>query len=89
MITGAWLDVRILESELNLDSDGDGVNDDEDSCPDSAGEDGTGCPDEANGDETDSNNGVDMSIGIALMLCIILVWGNFAWLIFADNRGEG
>ncbi len=89
LITGAWLDVRILESELNLDSDGDGVDDGEDSCPDIAGEDGAGCPDEANGDETDSNNGIDMSIGIALMLCIILVWGNFAWLIFADNRGEG
>ncbi len=31
----------------------------------------------------------DMAIGIMLMCCILLVWGNLAWLVFADKRGEG
>ena len=30
-----------------------------------------------------------MIIGILLMACILLVWGNLAWIIFADTRGEG
>ena len=35
----------------------------------------------------DDENG--MIIGILLMACILLVWGNLAWIIFADTRGEG
>tara|TARA_B110001452_G_scaffold168133_1_gene140504 strand:- start:174 stop:1310 length:1137 start_codon:yes stop_codon:yes gene_type:complete len=36
--------------------------------------------------EEDNN---DMAIGIMLMCCLLLVWGNLAWFVFADKRGEG
>ena len=89
LITGAWLNVRAVEVEANLDSDGDGVSDDEDSCPDIPGEDSIGCPIQVTEGESESQNSANNAIGILLMLCIILVWSNIAWLIFADNRGEG
>ena len=37
----------------------------------------------------ESQDGSEMMIGILLVVCILLVWGNLVWLIFADNRGEG
>ena len=43
-------------------------------------------PDEEEDTEQDSD---DMAVGVLLMGCILLVWGNLAWLLFADKRGEG
>ena len=31
----------------------------------------------------------ELLIGALIISCTLLVWGNLAWLIFADNRGEG
>ena len=31
----------------------------------------------------------EVIIGVLMMACILLVWGNLAWIIFADTRGEG
>ena len=47
--------------------------------------------DESN-DEHDESSGLEndeMFIGVVLICCTLLVWGNLAWLIFADNKGEG
>jgi len=102
LISGSWLDVR-SEDISTQDSDSDGVIDSNDNCPDISGEDEFGCPtedkiDDSSGEENDaainkaddsSDNGDETTIGILLMICILFVWGNFAWLIFADNKGEG
>ena len=102
LISGSWLDVR-SEDISTQDSDSDGVVDSNDNCPDVSGEDEFGCPtedkiDDSSGEENDaainkaddsSDNGDETTIGILLMICILFVWGNFAWLIFADNKGEG
>jgi len=40
-------------------------------------------------DETSGLEADEMFIGVLLICCTLLVWGNLAWLIFADNRGEG
>jgi hypothetical protein len=98
LISGAWLNVRIqnlqdfdndsdvIDSEIDTDSDG--IIDSNDNCPNTPGDDDYGCPNE---DEvsTTSNDWDETTTGILLMLCILFVWGNFAWLVFADNRGEG
>ncbi len=39
--------------------------------------------------ETSDLEADEMFIGVLLICCTLLVWGNLAWLIFADNRGEG
>ena len=87
LIDGAWLDVR--ETEVSKDSDGDGIADNVDSCPQISGDDTSGCPQEPAEKTTISQDGDDITVGVLLVLCIVLVWSNFAWLIFADNRGEG
>ena len=98
LISGAWLNVRIqniqdidtdndgLDSEIDTDSDG--IIDSNDNCPDTPGDDDYGCPNEDEVSAT-SNDWDETTTGILLMLCILFVWGNFAWLVFADNRGEG
>ena len=71
LLTGAWLDVRILEGNE---------------------ENKTEPLDNNPSNEEDNNNDQDrddMAIGVILMGCILLVWGNLAWLVFADKRGEG
>jgi hypothetical protein len=71
LLTGAWLDVRILEGNE---------------------ENKTEPLDNNPSNEEDNNNDQDrddMAIGVMLMGCILLVWGNLAWLVFADKRGEG
>jgi Zn-dependent M28 family amino/carboxypeptidase len=44
---------------------------------------------EENEEIEESQDNSEMGIGILLMVCILLVWGNLVWLIFADNQGEG
>ena len=44
---------------------------------------------EENEELEESQDDSEMVIGILLVVCILLVWGNLVWLIFADNRGEG
>ena len=39
--------------------------------------------------ETSDLEADEMFIGVLLICCTLLVWGNLAWLIFADTRGEG
>ena len=71
------------------DTDEDGVFDIIDDCPDTFGEGQDGCPIEENVESQDEQDSDDLVIGILLMACILLVCGNLAWIIFADNRGEG
>ena len=40
-------------------------------------------------EESGTQDADDMIVGVLLALCIILVWANLAWLVSADNRGEG
>ena len=40
-------------------------------------------------DETSGLEADEMFIAVLLICCTLLVWGNLAWRIFADNRGEG
>jgi Zn-dependent M28 family amino/carboxypeptidase len=47
---------------------------------------------ESNQDNDEIKNSQDsneMVVGILLLVCLLLVWGNLVWLIFADNQGEG
>ena len=87
LLTGAWLDVR--NEELALDTDSDGVIDLEDKCPEEEGDSGDGCPSKQSTNVISSKDADELTTGVLLMMCVIMVWGNFAWLIFADNRGEG
>ena len=78
--TGAWLDVRVSE----IDSEEISV----DPCLEGGNEDNTEC--ELDSNEVDSSqDGDEMTVGVLLALCIIVVWTSLAWLGFADNRGEG
>ncbi len=86
LLTGSWLGIRVFE---NNDLDGDGLADDLDDCPTIWGDDVNGCIFEVSEAVSDSQDSSDLIVGILLLACIILVWGNLAWLIFADNRGEG
>tara|TARA_B100000609_G_C17185487_1_gene419475 strand:+ start:251 stop:1423 length:1173 start_codon:yes stop_codon:yes gene_type:complete len=80
LITGAWLDVRVSE----IDSEEISV----DPCLEGGNEDNTEC--ELDSNEVDSSqDGDEMTVGVLLALCIIVVWTTLAWLGFADNRGEG
>ena len=80
LITGAWLDVRVSE----IDSEEISV----DPCLEGGNEDNTEC--ELDSNEVDSSqDGDEMTVGVLLALCIIVVWTSLAWLGFADNRGEG
>ena len=98
LISGAWLNVRNQniqdidtdsgEIDSEIDTDSDGIIDSNDNCPDKPGDDDYGCPNEDEVSAT-SNDWDETTTGILLMLCILFVWGNFAWLVFADNRGEG
>ena len=71
LIDGAWLDVR--ETEVSKDSDGDGIADDVDSCPQIPGDDTSGCPQESTEETTISQDGDDITVGVLLVLCIVLV----------------
>jgi hypothetical protein len=94
LISGAWLNVRIQNIQDvdtgsdEIDTDSDGIIDSNDNCPDTPGDGDYGCPNEDEVSAT-SNDWDETTTGILLMLCILFVWGNFAWLVFADNRGEG
>ena len=98
LISGAWLNVRIQNTQVvdtdsdgidsEIDTDSDGIIDSNDNCPDTPGDDDYGCSNEDEVSAT-SNDWDETTTGILLMLCILFVWGNFAWLVFADNRGEG
>jgi glutaminyl-peptide cyclotransferase len=37
----------------------------------------------------EGKDGNEIVTGILLVVCILLVWGNLVWLIFADTEGEG
>ena len=80
LITGTWLDVR--ESEIDFEE----VT--ADPCLEGENEDDPECKLDSN-EATSSQDVDDMTVGVLLALCIILVWANLAWLNFADNRGEG
>ena len=94
LISGAWINVRAKDDASQntetpiLDTDSDGILDVDDNCPEISGEDEFGCPLK---DTTKSTNeaGVEDTIGILLLVCILFVWGNYAWIVFADNKGEG
>ena len=81
LIQGDWLDVR--ESMNGSES----VN--EDPCQQNSSEDWPECKIDSTEEKTSLQEGDDITIGVLLVLCVILVWVNLAWLVFADNRGEG
>ena len=80
LITGAWLDVR--------ESNNDAAEEPLDPCLEGSNEDNPECAADTT-QNTSSQDADDMTVGVLLALCIILVWVNLAWLVFADNRGEG
>ena len=80
LITGAWLDVR----ESNIDTEQEPL----DPCLEDSSEDNPECAVDTT-EDTSSQDVDDMTVGVLLALCIILVWSILAWLVFADNRGEG
>ena len=89
LLTGIWLNLRISEPIADLDTDGDGLPDATDDCPLIWGDDVNGCIFESSDSVEESQDSGDLMIGIMVLACIILVWGNLAWILFADNRGEG
>ena len=80
LITGAWLDVR----ESNIDIEKDNI----DPCLQGSDDENTECAIDSV-EDSGSQNADDMAVGVLLALCVILVWANLAWLVSADNKGEG
>ena len=80
LINGAWLDVR----ESNIDTEEDIT----DPCLQDSDNESPECTLDS-AEKSGSEDANDMIVGVFVALCIILVWANLAWLVFADNRGEG
>ena len=80
LINGAWLDVR----ESNIDTEEDIT----DPCLQGSDNESPECTLDS-AEKSGSEDANDMIVGVFVALCIILVWANLAWLVFADNRGEG
>ncbi len=81
LIRGDWLDVR--ESVNGTEN----IN--QDPCLQDSNEENPECNVDSAEEKTSLQDGDDITIGVLLVLCVILVWVNFAWLVFADNKGEG
>ena len=88
LMNGTWLSVRTTSVQA-ADSDADGVNDTEDKCPDTFGGNNDGCPPSKQTSGIASQDADELIIGAMLISCVILVLGNFAWIIYAEKRGEG
>ena len=88
LISGSWLNIRMQTVESN-DTDLDGIIDSEDDCPLESGDEPNGCMD------TDSDTGIasqeidDLTTGVTLALCLIIICSILIWNIYADNQGEG
>ncbi len=88
LISGSWLNIRMQTIESN-DTDLDGIIDSEDDCPLESGDEPNGCMD------TDSDTGIasqeidDLTTGVTLALCLIIICSILIWNIYADNQGEG
>ena len=80
LINGAWLDVR----ESNIETE----EDISDPCLQDSNDRNSECSLDS-AEESGTQDADDMIVGVLLALCIILVWANLAWLVSADNRGEG
>lgn len=80
LINGAWLDVR----ESNIETEEDIL----DPCLQDSNDRNSECSLDS-AEESGTQDADDMIVGVLLALCIILVWANLAWLVSADNRGEG
>jgi len=88
LMNGTWLSVRTTSVQA-ADSDADGVNDTEDKCPDTFGGNNDGCPPSKQTSGIASQDADELIIGAMLISCVILVLANFAWIIYAEKRGEG
>ena len=86
--TEAWINVRTT-TPLELDSDMDGIPDEVDECPQEFGSESNGCEAQNDDSAIGSQDFDDLTTGIILALCTILVCANLLWIIFADNKGEG
>ena len=86
--TEAWINVRTITSP-ELDSDMDGIPDEVDECPLKFGSESNGCEEQSDDSAISSQDFDDLTTGIILALCTILVCVNLLWIIFADNKGEG
>ena len=86
--TEAWINVRTITSP-ELDSDMDGIPDEVDECPLKFGSESNGCEEQSDDSAISSQDYDDLTTGIILALCTILVCANLLWIIFADNKGEG
>lgn len=86
--TEAWINVRTITSP-ELDSDMDGIPDEVDECPLKFGSESNGCEEQSDDSAISSQDYDDLTTGIILALCTILVCVNLLWIIFADNKGEG
>ena len=86
--TEAWLNIRATKS-LEPDSDMDGITDDMDECPLEFGTETNGCENQIEDSVIGSQDFDDLTTGIILALCTILVCANLLWIIFADTKGEG
>ena len=88
LISGSWLNIRMQTVESN-DTDLDGILDSEDECPLESGDEPNGCMD------NDSDTGIasqeidDLTTGVTLALCLIIICSILIWNIYADNQGEG
>ena len=88
LISGSWLNIRMQTAESN-DTDLDGIIDSEDDCPLESEDEPNGCMD------TDSDTGIasqeidDLTTGVTLALCLIIICSILIWNLYADNQGEG
>ncbi len=88
LISGSWLNIRMQTVESN-DTDLDGIIDSEDECPLESGEDPNGCMDTDSDPSIASQEIDDLTTGVTLALCLIIICSILIWNIYADNQGEG
>jgi len=88
LISGSWLNVRMQTVGAN-DTDLDGIIDSDDECPLESGDEPNGCTDSDSESVIASQDIDDLTTGVTLALCLIIICSILFWNIYADNRGEG
>ena len=88
LISGSWLNVRMQTVEAN-DTDLDGIIDSEDECPLESGDEPNGCMDSDSESVIASQDIDDLTTGVTLALCLIIICSILFWNIYADKQGEG
>ena len=88
LISGSWLNIR-MQTVQSTDTDLDGIIDSEDECPLESGDEPNGCMGTDSEPVISSEEIDDLTTGVTLALCLVIICSILFWNIYADNQGEG